>query len=193
MRVRARSLAALCAVVFAVASFGQAFEPGANVLTAGLGIGGHWGAYGTYSSQSPGIGIAYEKATSIDVGPGVLGLGGYLGYKSLAARERNGVYDYDFRWTYTILGFRGAYHWNEWHQVPELDTYGGLMLSYNVVGFKDRTDYPSGTTHYSYSSASGLGLSLYFGGRYYFTDKIGAYGELGYGIAYLTLGAAFNL
>ncbi len=99
MRVRARSLAALCAVVFAVASFGQAFEPGANVLTAGLGIGGHWGAYGTYSSQSPGIGIAYEKATSIDVGPGVLGLGGYLGYKSLAARERNGVYDYDFRWT----------------------------------------------------------------------------------------------
>lgn len=193
MQVPTRTLHTLTASVIATLSFGQAFEPGANVLTAGLGIGGHWGAYGSYSSQSPGIGIAYEKATSIEVGPGVLGLGGYLGYKTLAAHERNGIYDYDFRWSYTILGFRGAYHWNEWHDVSKLDTYGGLMLSYNVVSFKDNTDYPSGTVHYSYSSASGLGLSLYFGGRYYLSDNIGVYGELGYGIAYLTLGAAFKL
>ena len=169
----------------------QSFEPGTNVITAGLGIGGNYGAYDTYTAQTPAIGLAYEKATSIEVGPGVLGLGGYLGYKSLAAKDKTPYYDYDYRWNYTILGFRGAYHWNEWHQVPKLDTYGGLMLSYNIVSFHDKTDYPDGYD-YTGSSSSGLGLSMYFGGRYYLGENVGAFAELGFGISYLTLGACFK-
>lgn len=176
----------------------QAFEPGNNVAGLLLGIGGHYSAYGSYSSMSPALGLFYERASNADVGPGVLGLGGLIAYKSLHSDDRYywpgyGYYNYDFRWTYLILGFRGAYHWNAWHKVPELDTYGGLMLSYNLVTFHDNTDYPNGyPDEYDYSSSSGMGLSLYLGSRYYFSDAFGVSAELGYGIAVLNIGCQFK-
>ena len=167
----------------------QAFEPGDNVAGLMIGIGGHYDAYGSYSSVTPAISGFYEKATSANVGPGVLGLGGLIAYNSLHADGHYySYYNYDYDWTYLILGFRGAYHWNTWHEVPELDTYGGLMLSYNIETFHDNTNYPDGYVEYS-SSGSHLGLSIYFGSRYYFSEKFGVVAELGYGIAVLNIGA----
>ena len=43
---------------------------------------------------------------------------------------------------------------------------------------------------YSYDS---FGYNVFIGARYFFTDKIGAFAELGYGISYTTLGATFRL
>jgi len=42
------------------------------------------------------------------------------------------------------------------------------------------------------SYGSGVGLSLYIGGRYFFTDNIAALVELGYGVAYLNIGIAIK-
>src|SRR5947207_1081451 len=100
----------------AQASEHDAFDKGNNVLGLAFGIGGHYGAYSGYSSQTPSIGIMYEKGMSWQAGPGVIGLGGYLGYKSLRYKEDISyppfyTVKYDYKWSYIIIGARGAYHY----------------------------------------------------------------------------------
>jgi hypothetical protein len=170
------------------------FEVGDNVVGLGVGIGGHYNAYSSYSSQTPALGLYYEMGLT-DLGPGVLGLGGFVGYKSLAYRSRamfGPGFDYDWRWTYVIIGVRGAWHYNEWHGIPELDTYGGLMLSYNSVKWTDDTRYPEGYAVSGTYGSSGVGFTAFLGGRYYFTPQLGAQLELGYGISILSLGVVYK-
>lgn len=165
------------------------FDVGDKVASLSVGIGGN---YVSSTSQSPALGLGYEQGVT-DLGPGVLGLGGYLGYKSLAYKHRFMTYEYDWRYTYLILGFRGSWHYNEWHGNDRLDTYGGLMLSYNIVNWKDHTVYPSGAIAVSSGSASsGIGLTGFLGTRYYFNDNLGVQAELGYGVAILNLGLAYK-
>jgi hypothetical protein len=193
----------------------QAFAPGTSIAALSAGVGGHYRAYNAYTSQTPALGLHYERAVS-ELGPGVLGLGGYLGYKSLSYHGRpnywnngnwnngngnngpwhNGNYDpyYDtrYQWTYLILGFRGAWHYNEWHGADKLDTYAGLMLSYNSVTMRDRSIYPNGYVHSGVYGRSHIGLSGFLGVRYFFTESLGAQLELGYGVSMASLGIAFK-
>lgn len=168
-----------------------AFTTGDNVLGLGIGIGGHYGASGNgYSSQSPAIGIMYEKGMGWKAGPGIIGLGGYLGYKSLRYKAVSGYYSYDWKWTYTIIGVRGAYHYQF---ADKFDTYAGLLLSYNNASFSDKSVAENGYVYtYNGGSASGIDLSLFLGGRYYFSPQWGALAELGYGITYLQLGVVYK-
>ena len=188
-------------IAIVVASFvnvraqGQAFEKGDQVAGAMIGFLGNYSGY-SYNTGTPAIGLFYEKATNIDVGPGVLGLGGYFGFRHLGYSSDelyNGIhYSYDQSWTYLILGARGAYHYNDWHGSPKWDTYCGLMLHYNVVSYSDNTSYPYGAAHYSSGSYGGLALSFFLGARYFFNEKWAFNAELGYGIATLQLGAAYK-
>lgn len=166
------------------------FDVGDNVASLGVGLGGN---YVSHTSASPGLALGYEHGVS-DLGAGVLGIGGYVGFRTLTHRWNWGPnYEYDWRYTYLILGVRGAWHYNDWHGVSELDTYGGLMLSYNIVSWKDHTVYPSGVVRASSgSAASGLGLTGFLGARYYFSNSFGAQLELGYGVSVLNLGVAYK-
>jgi hypothetical protein len=42
-------------------------------------------------------------------------------------------------------------------------------------------------------AGSYLGLTGYAGGRYNFSEKFALYGEVGYGVSYLTLGISYKL
>src|SRR5690348_7499073 len=83
----------------------QAFNRGDDILGVGLGIGSSLGSGYTYGSQSPGLSVQYEHGNWDVGGPGVISLGGYLGYKSFS-------YDYlsyySVKWTYFIIGLRSA-------------------------------------------------------------------------------------
>lgn len=176
----------------------QAFSEGTNVLGVGVGIGGAYsgiGFSGSSVSQTPAIGLHFDHGMG-DLGPGTWGLGGYLGYKKLSYDETfnfGNTFNYDYSWTYLIVGARGSWHYNDWHANDKLDTYGGLMLAYNAVTYKDNTKYPQGFNNtYSYSGSS-IGLSLFLGTRYFFSENIGAFAEVGYGVATLQLGLAAKL
>ena len=171
--------------------YSQSFDIGDNVLGLSFGIGGHYTASGSgYTSQSPAMGAFYEKGMPWQAGPGTIGLGGYVGYKGLRYKSIRFPYTYDWRWNYTIVGVRGAYHYEF---VDNLDTYGGLMLAYYAVGFSDRSFGETGYPYlYTGGSASGFDLSIYLGGRYYFSERFGALLELGYGIAYMNLGITYK-
>lgn len=170
------------------------FKQGDNVLGVGVGIGGGYGIGFTGSgvSQTPALGIHFDHAMG-DLGPGVWGLGGAIGYKSLSYKWNDPYWNYteDYKWTYITIGVRGTWHYNEWHGLDKLDTYGGLMLAYRSATYKDNSNYPANWGGVKYSwSGSGVGFSGILGARYYFTDNIGAFLEAGFGYAVLQVGLA---
>ena len=87
------------------------------------------------------------------------------------------------------MGLRGAYHFNEFVKIDKLDLYAGLMLGYNIASETFSSTDPSRTNIAYYgSSYGGFAYSFFGGARYRFTDNIGVFGELGYGISILNIG-----
>jgi hypothetical protein len=183
---------ALATVIIPKTSPAQAFHNGDNLLGVGIGFGSSLGGY-TYGSQSPAISLQYEHGNWDVGGPGVISLGGYLGYKSFSYdySPYNG-FNYSQKWSYTIIGFRSAYHYNGITN-PNWDVYGGLMLSYDILSYSYTSNNHAYDNLYNGSYAGGIGLSLYLGARYFFSPKVCGFAELGYGIAYFNLGVAFKL
>lgn len=192
------SAAAVVGVLSISTAQAQSFEEGTNVLGVGFGIGGSYGIGFTGSGvkQSPAIALHFDHGMG-DLGPGIWGLGGFLGYKSYGYEYDNlwinGKYTSSYKWTYVVVGARGTWHYNEWHENDKLDTYGGLMLAYRAASFKDETNYPNGVSSFNAGTYSGMSLTGLLGARYYFTDKIGAYLEAGFGVSVLQLGLAVKL
>jgi hypothetical protein len=164
----------------------QSFAVGDKDVNLGIGFGATWYSGVGYKSTIPPISASFDLGFKDDIGPGVLGIGGYLGFSSYKW-EYSYLYTYGYKYTTIILGARGTYHMQF---IDKLDTYGGLLLGFRIVSSKYYGD-----TGYSYSGGAGSGLaySFFVGGRYYLADNIAVFGELGYGIAYLTLGVTFKL
>jgi len=160
------------------------FNLGDKVISLGIGIGNtlYTGAY--YNRGVPPISVSYEQAIVDDIlEKGVIGVGGYLGYTS---------YKYDYQgWGYKysniLFGAGGFFHYP---LVDRLDTYAGVLLGYNIV---NATEFGTPVGFDYNITSGGIVFSGYIGGRYYFTDKFAAFAQLGYGIAYLTLGVSIRL
>ncbi len=165
------SIVMLC---FSALVYGQEFAVNQNVLTAQVGIGSSFGTTG--SSEGLGLSVNFERGIW-EVGEDVVSLGGYLGRKTFKFDA------FSSKLSYTIIGARGAYHFNSLN-VDNLDLYGGAMISFNNVSF-------SGDSTFS-TASSGLGVTIFAGGRYYFSDNIAASLELGYGVAFANIGVSFR-
>jgi hypothetical protein len=163
----------------------QTFDQGDKVLSFGLGLGatyytGGWG----YSTTVPPIFIAGDYCLREDLGPGSLGVGGYLGY---SAYKWDYYGDYGWKYTTFIIAARGTYHFTD--LVDKLDLYGGVLLGAKIINDKSYGDIAG--VNYSVNS-SGVVYDLLAGARYYFTDNIGAMAELGYGIAWFKIGISLK-
>jgi len=156
----------------------QEFNKGTNVINAGVGLGGSYNIYAS-PTQSPVISASFERGIWEVPGPGVVSLGAYLGFKTYK-------YSNNDKWSYTIIGFRGAYHYNGL-EVDNLDVYGGVMASYNLLSYDDNV-YGGFGSYGSRPSAT-----AYVGGRWYFAENFGVFVEAGYGVAYLTAGISFRI
>jgi hypothetical protein len=164
----------------------QPFAAGDKVIGFGLGVGSTLYSGTGYSGRIPPLSASFEYGLQ-ELGPGILGIGGYLGISSYKWETSILGSTYGWRYSSVIIGARGGYHYSF---VEQLDTYAGLLLGYNVVSAKATGDWPGGIT--AEASGSGVAWSLYIGGRYYFTDSFAAMLELGYGIAWLNLGVAYK-
>src|ERR1700744_854736 len=116
----------LVAIVFVIAIGAQAqkYEVGTNMVSAGIGLGSSL-ITGSYGSSTPGFSLQYERGMW-DAGPGVISVGGYVGYKGYKFSDAMESY----KWNYTIVGVRGAWHYTGL-DIDNLDLYGGLMLAAN--------------------------------------------------------------
>jgi hypothetical protein len=173
---------------FLAAAHAQQFQKGTNVLSAGIGLGSSILSY-SGASQSPALSLQYERGIWDVGGPGVISLGGYVGYKGYSYSGGESNYTYSESWHYTVVGIRSAYHYNGL-DAKKLDLYGGLMLAYNLLSFSYSDNNGGSGIAGSGSYGSTVGLSAYIGARYFFADHFAVLGELGYGVAYLNVGIA---
>jgi len=168
-------------ILFVSLSYGQVYKKGTNMINIGIGPG-LAGIYGTMDIPSISAGLqlgVHEK----------LSVGGIIGYSA-------STYDYghylgqDYEWTYTyiFIGARGEYHFVD-VDVDDLDLYAGLTLGYNIVSVSE----PSGFSGFYTAESSYLLYGFHAGGRYYFSQSIGAFLELGYGVGYIVVGITFKI
>lgn len=161
----------------------QAFENGSMVANAGVGFGWYGYGYGGVTSI-PAISVSLEKGIK-ELDFGTLSVGGIVGFKT-ASYKYSGMYDWS--WTDYIIAARGAIH-ADIFKVEKLDTYGGLALGLRIQTVKYDEPFLGNDSE---SATKGL-FAFYVGSRYYFTEQIAAFGELGYGLGYLTLGISYKI
>jgi len=173
----------ILAILINAVSYGQYFKEKDNVLNLGIGLGSAIYASGGTTSFPP-LSASFEYGVKEGVGPGVIGIGGLIGYTS--AKYTFGVpgANYDWKTSYTVIGIRGSYHLVD--LADKLDAYGGVMLGYSIVSVSGN----NGT--YTAGSASSANFSIFAGGRYYLTEKFAVMAELGYGFAILNVGVALK-
>lgn len=181
----------------------QSFKKSQLDLNLGIGLGSTFYGAGTWKHFAP---------VSASLGYGVtdqISLGGYLGYAAASWRwagsdycnNGNGVgggyYTYEdiWRWRYYMIGVRGAYHFAEFIPEEKIDLYLGLLLGANIASGSFTSTAPSWCERPSYTIRSGGGFLFagYAGCRYRFTETVGAFAELGYGVSWLTIGVNFRL
>lgn len=146
------------------------------------------------------------KFVNAGIGLGAFGFSGTGGFPLVASAEygftdkiSGGLvvgyisrkYMSDWKYSYLVIGPKASYHFNEILNVEKenLDVYGGASIYYRHFKVKG----PSGDTG-DYVKASGGDVSIGFhaGGRYMFSENIGAFAEVGYNIAALQLGLTFK-
>jgi len=162
----------------------QKFEKGNLAFNAGLGLGYTVGLY-TGANSIPLLFASGEMGIYDWEGIGVISVGGIIAYKRISYT----AYVYDWSWSDLYIGGRGLLHINELVDIDKVDIYGGISLGvrfYTSPVLVNLVDLEKKTYSKLFSGA-------FIGGRYYLTDKISAYGELGYDVAYLKLGVSFKL
>ncbi len=146
-----------------------AVDKGTKLLNLGIGVGNYGGiGFG-------GGGIAFGGSFELGVIPN-LSVGPIASFRSFSGFG-----------SYYSIGGRGSYHFNELLNLTtdKADLYAGLGLVYSGFSYKDNIV----SSAYSYG---GVDLGLHLGGRYFFTDNVGAFAEVGIGFAPLQLGVTFK-
>ena len=156
---------------------GQArYDKGDVLLNAGIGLGYY------YAGGVPLL-LSGEFVVS-----DVISVGPYLGYTSY--HYNYGFGGYKYRYTFLDIGVRASYHFSKLFEInnEKVDVYGGAFLGFLVSKY-------SGDTFSGYDNpyGGGLRLGIHAGARYFFSEKVAGYAELGYGIAPLALGVTFKL
>jgi hypothetical protein len=160
------------------------FKKGDKVVNLGIGLGStlYTGSY--YKTAIPPISASLEVGiVSLLDNKATIGVGGYIGYSSY----KENIFSSTYYWSSSsfIIGARGAFHYA---LVDKLDTYAGLILGARIETWK----WHGTGTEPTHSSSGGLASSEFIGARYHFSDNFAVMGELGYGIAWLTLGVALQ-
>jgi opacity protein-like surface antigen len=177
----------------------QVFEEGSNHLNLGYGFGNGYGrllnAYNAYDGYKfSGFGpafVSFERGVKDNIG-----IGASISYSSYGAswiqKSYLQSYDYSYRWTTLAIMARGAYHFNVSND--KFDPYAGVGLGFMKFGYKWTSSDPNfNEANSNISLGTPFGYQIFAGARYMFSDKIGAYAELGYGLSVANFGLTIKL
>ncbi|MGE5621056.1 MAG: outer membrane beta-barrel protein [archaeon] len=174
-----KALSTLMAILVLTASlYADGFKKGEKVAQIGLGYG-HAGIYGDTGFPPVSLGFQYGFEDKISVG-------GILGYSSSSQDFYWGEWSY----TYIMIGARGEYHFLE--DTKNIDAYAGVTIGYDIVS-SSWTDKSGWGLNDNYSASGSYALfGAHVGAKYYFTPQISLFGELGYGVSYISAGIAYK-
>ena len=177
----------------------QVFEQGSNHVNVGYGFGlGYGRLLNAYSANQgykfSGFGpafLSYERGITDNIG-----VGASISYSSYGAKWIKDYtvqsYDYSYRWTTLAIMARGAYHFNVSND--KFDPYAGVGLGFMKFGYKWTTEDPTfNEANNNVSLGTPFGYQIFAGARYMFSDKIGGYAEVGYGLSVANFGLTFKL
>lgn len=162
----------IAAVLISSKGYSQAYKNGDKLLNVGIGLNSY------YTGGTP-FGASFEVGITDQIS-----VGGNLDYLSTS-------YDFGGKFTAIYVGGRGSYHVNELLKIDndKIDLYGGVGLGYRSFSWKDT--YSGASLGSAYGS--GVYFGLHIGGKYYFSDNIGAFVELGaIGSTNARIGVAFK-
>jgi hypothetical protein len=169
---------------------GQAFTKESWVGNLGFGFG--WYSYGYSVSSFPAISVSLEKGVWDIEDVGVISLGGTAGWKYAKYDWSYLNRTYDWSWTDFIIAARGTIH-PRFIDNDKVDLYGGLALGLRFETYKYYHNFTINKEPEEYTDNNTNPLiAIFVGGRYYFSDHFGVFGELGYGLGYLTLGVSYK-
>ncbi|GAA4357165.1 hypothetical protein GCM10023185_21690 [Hymenobacter saemangeumensis] len=156
------------------------FEEGTNALNVGIGFGASYAYVGSVSA-TPAFSASFERGIK-QLGPGVLGIGALVGYQGTSA-EFFGIKQ---KSSDIVVSVRGAYHYPV---TDSFDAYAGIGVGYRKISYSYEGSTSSFLTTADYGGIYSAG---FIGGRYFFTDAIGAFAELGYDQTYLKAGLSMK-
>src|SRR5690349_19090008 len=110
--------------------------------------------------------------------------GGYLAY----TRWDYGYVGSDIGYNFIDFGVRASYHFAKLLKVPnkKFDPYAGAQLGFVA------SSYDYNTPGYSDPYDGGVRAGLYAGARWFFNEKVGVFGEVGFALCPIMLGATFK-
>jgi opacity protein-like surface antigen len=188
----------IVATVTGTAAFAQdwynSYAPGIDqniLINAGIGFG----PTGDYKNGVIPLSVSADFKLPIDIPLTVGGIFTYSQWKLTISIPTNiwgtSYENYDLRWNNFGLGVRVMYHFNF---VKNFDVYTGITLGY-VIQTLDASYYDDiATVTGSYDAQSFFLFGVNVGARYFFTEYIGAYLEVGWsGLQFASLGVTFKL
>jgi len=179
----------------------QSFQKGQKDINLGYGIANTF-VNSNYSVSIPCISASIENGVSDAISFGIyLGLAkaksAITGWDNCNNGNGNGNFLYQYWFsheaTYFIFGLKGAYHFEELIKNEKLDAYAGILLGQNFETDKyssitspgcEKVDGPARP----FEKYAGFIWSVYAGTRYRFSEHVGIFAELGYGIVILNAG-----
>jgi hypothetical protein len=181
---------------FIVKADEPAFDKGSNTIGVSLGLGVNY-AYYSNAVNFPAITLYYDHGTFGEVGPGTIGIGGIIGFKSSHYTYPEYYGDYDATWTNYIIAARGTYHLTILKDKNNhFDPYAGVVLGVRINNYNDTyNDYYYDKYHYHYyneAHSADAVKGVFIGAKYNFTHAFGAFAELGYDISIFRIGLNFN-
>lgn len=189
---------------FIYTASGSCFDESTHIINLGIGFGGFGNSYyrnkrgnGYSSGSTPLFSLSYEQAISERVGPGFLGIGGYFAYRNVYYKHSHFKKNYYYRnsWNAFTVAARAAYHWDELSS-DKGELYGGMMIGLHIRSYHYTSNYPYDDDDYYEGRVSEAAvypaISVFAGGRYYFSSKIAVFAEVGSGISFLTGGLSFK-
>ena len=181
-----------CLLVVSGVQAGIMDGPGNPHLSKGdIIIGGKLAFIGVYGA---GVGFVVDGEYGIKDGflsipnfPTSLGVGASIGYSSYS--KTYAVYG-DYSYSNFIILANAIYHVQLLKNIP-MDTYVVLNMGVNIASSSYDGNF-AGAPDYD-SSDGGFTFGTGVGARYYFTNKLAAVGELGFGMGTIRLGLDFKI
>ncbi|MCL2802254.1 MAG: hypothetical protein FWD28_10905 [Treponema sp.] len=137
-----------------------------------INVGVGFGTLSPYDMIVPPVGISVEYMLPIDL---PISVGGFFDFAMYGSGNKDTFAGY-YQDMPMVFGLKGSWHVD--FGVPNLDIYASVVLGYMIWERSREYTFIGPQTQKFNMSAVYFGTHL--GGRYFFTDNIGAYAELGY-------------
>lgn len=170
--------AVLCLTLASNKAMAQ-YEQGQSDINLGVGF------VSSFTGGGMPFSLSYDYGLTDNIS-----LGGIFAYAS-GKEDFSVPFFGDYSWKYTnmVIGVRGMYHLD---LVDNMDTYGGIMLGYNLASAKFDGDEALEALVIE-PTVGGFSWGVTVGGRYHFTDNFGAFLELGYGLSVVNVGLTMKM